>query len=302
MTSDVSAGTGVPASIVIPAHNEASVIDRCLESLAQDPTGWLCEVVVAANGCSDDTAARARAFEGRFARLVVLDLPTPGKVGALNAGDEAATALPRIYLDADIELGPGALTALVAGLTTNEAVVASPHIHFDLTGSDLVVRQFYAMFAALPYVRDGLVGLGVYGLSPSGRARYDRFPELTADDLYVQRLFRDSERRNTEGTFTVQVPRTAKSLVTVRTRVARGNAELADAGEALSQDTLDASSSTTGTTRAMLDAVRRNPKLLPAAVAYAGVTAIARRRAVKAGADTAWERDDSTRSTSQGEA
>ena len=105
-----------------------------------------------------------------------------------------------------------------------------------------------------------------------------------------------------EGTFTVQVPRTAKSLVTVRTRVARGNAELADAGQALSQDTLDASSSTTGTTRAMLDAVRRNPKLLPAAVAYAGVTAIARRRAAKADADTAWERDDSTRSTSQGEA
>ena len=67
---------------------------------------------MAANGCTDDTVARARAFPG----VTVLDLPTPGKVDALNAADAAATAFPRIYLDADIELREGALKGLVDAL------------------------------------------------------------------------------------------------------------------------------------------------------------------------------------------
>lgn len=283
----------LPASIVIPAHNEGTVIDRCLRSLAEDPMGATCEVVVAANGCSDDTAERARAFEGRFARLVVLDLPAPGKVGALNAGDEAATALPRIYLDADIELGPGALTALVTELSSEQPLIASPHIHFDLSGADFVVRQFYRMFVATPYVRNGLVGLGVYGISAAGRARFGTFPELTADDLFVQRLFRADERRNTDGVFTVQVPRTAKALLKVRTRVARGNAELA--GSNLDNESLDASATTGGTLGAVVQAIRRDPSMLPAAAAYVGITVLARRRAARAGAGRVWERDDSTR-------
>lgn len=285
----------LPASIVIPAHNEGSVIERCLRSLAADPMGRTCEVVVAANGCSDDTAERARAFEGSFARLVVLDLPESGKVGALNAGDAAATALPRIYLDADIELGPGALESLVTELSGSEAVIASPHINFDMTGADLVVRQFYRMFVVLPYVRDGLVGLGVYGISAAGRARFEQFPELTADDLFVQRLFRADERRNTPGVFTVQVPRTAKALLKVRTRVARGNAELAGSAEQLELDDLDGASSTGGTVGSLLQSVRRDPTMVTAAATYVAVTALARRRASGTPAAAVWERDESTR-------
>lgn len=75
-------GTGVAVtaqrtgSIVIPAHNEARVIRRLLEALLVDTSDV--EIVVACNGCSDDTAAVARAIADRLP-FRVIDLPEPSK-------------------------------------------------------------------------------------------------------------------------------------------------------------------------------------------------------------------------------
>ena len=99
------------ASVVIPAYQEGNVVGRCLRALTA-PGAPPLEIVVAANGCTDDTVANARAVPG----VAVLDLPAPGKSGALNAGDAAVGTFPRIFLDADVTLGPGALQALVAAL------------------------------------------------------------------------------------------------------------------------------------------------------------------------------------------
>ena len=57
-----------------------------------------------------------------------------------------------------------------------------------------MVRAFYRVFKELPYVRDGLIGLGVYGISEMGRARFDQFPELTETFISgeVQQLRRRS--------------------------------------------------------------------------------------------------------------
>ena len=88
---------------MIPAHNEAAVIARRLTPLAPLAAAGKLEVIVACNGCTDDTAAIARGFEG----VTVLEMAQPSKTAALNAGDAAATHWPRFYLDADVEIGPG---------------------------------------------------------------------------------------------------------------------------------------------------------------------------------------------------
>ena len=88
------------ASVVIAAHNEAAVIDRCLDALLADAAPGELDVTVVANGCTDDTAAVA----GTRAGVRVVDLPEPGKVAALNAGDAVAVGFPRLYLDADVVL------------------------------------------------------------------------------------------------------------------------------------------------------------------------------------------------------
>lgn len=282
--------SGIRGSIVIPAHNEARVIGRCLANLQSQPGIEDVLVVVAANGCTDDTVAVARA--ARLPHLQVLDLPQAGKIVALNAGDEAAgQVFPRVYLDADITLGADTLQQLLTALDVPDAVVASPWIRFDRSQADAGVRLFYSIFEELPYVRSGLIGLGVYGLSRAGRARFGAWPPVTADDLFAQRLFGADERRITGGTFLVTVPANTTNLIKVRTRVARGNTELAHetAGEHG-----DFGASTSSTMSALGGIVRRQPWRAPAAAWYVAVTTVARVRARRSSAGT-WDRDDSTR-------
>lgn len=280
------------ASVVIPAHNESGVLSATLERIADDALATELEVAVVANGCNDDTAAVARAFVGKVPGLVVIETDTPGKTNALNLGDAAVSAFPRIYLDADILLGPGALEGMVHGLAVNSAVAGSPDIRFDLDGADHWVREYYRVFELLPYVTDDLVGLGVYGLSEEGRQRFGEFPDVLADDLYIQRLFSPEERVRTRGHFAVRTPRRWAELVKVRTRVDRGNAQLATSPEPTHGDDFDRSSGSSA--KALMRSVVDDPALLAAASIYVGTTAVAKLRSRFSG-DTSWGRDESSR-------
>lgn len=234
------------------------------------------------------------------------------KHGALTEGERACTAFPRIYLDADIVLGPNTLLPLIEALRTDEARVAAPAVRFHVADSSPAVRSFYRAFEELPYVTDGLVGLGVYGISRAGRARFAQMPQVIADDLFIQRLFDPAERLVTPGFFAVRAPRDLRSLVKVRTRVASGNAQLARAmsrprtdpdaapakdpaeDPAESSDAGNFSASTTATLRALADLARRRPTAALDIAVYIGVTVASRLRARRRGPQT-WERDSSTR-------
>src|SRR5437899_623595 len=92
-------------SIIIPAHNEAGVIEATLGSLLGCHLDRPMQIIVVANGCGDDTATRARAFaQSSQGAIEVLEIPIGGKINALNAGDRAAKYFPRAFLDADIQL------------------------------------------------------------------------------------------------------------------------------------------------------------------------------------------------------
>src|SRR5688500_5793780 len=93
-------------SLVIPAHNEAAAIQRTLAEFVQLAQGGELEVIVVSNGCTDDTATRARAV-GAWVR--VLETPVGSKSLALNLGDHAATAFPRFYVDADVRISAESL-------------------------------------------------------------------------------------------------------------------------------------------------------------------------------------------------
>ena len=284
------------ASVIVPAHNEEAVIGRCLAAL--EPECADVEVVVVANGCDDETAEVAREFTDRLPGLRVVEREQGGKIGALNAGDAEATAFPRIYLDADIELTPGALSALITDLDADEPLIGAPRVRFDLRGTSAGVRSFIRVFEQLPYIADDLVGAGIYGLSRAGRARFATFPDVTGDDLFVQRLFCPDETIQSAGEFVVRPPRRLRSLVAVRARVAQGNAELAarepDAAEH-APPTTSTATSTDSTVRSLLTLVAHRPSRLLDAVLYAGVVAAGRRRGRRQ--SETWLRDDSSRIT-----
>ncbi len=271
-------------TVVIPAHDEATVIERCLSSVERATTGQHPHVLVVCNGCRDDTAQRAK-----HAGAQVVELVDAGKHLALNAGDALANGWPRVYLDADTELSAGALDALVLALDTEEPRVAAPRLVIDQTGCSVLVRAFYRVFTRLPYLRQGLVGAGCYALNAAGRARFEEFPAITADDLFVQGLFASHERVVlVDASFTTRAPRNVKALLGVRIRSYAGASEAARMGLA---GTMDKSS--TGPLRALLREAVRRPSTVGDIAVYAVINGVARKRARSSA--VRWHRDDSTR-------
>lgn len=279
------------ASVVIPAHNEGSRILDCLRPLSRLSQTLPLEIVVVANGCHDNTAALARSQPG----VMVLDLPQPSKTAALNAGDEVATAFPRLYLDADVVVDEEAVRGMVEALSTHLPRLSAPSVRYETQGADLLVRAYFRVFRQLPSAQKSTVGRGVYAVSEAGRTRFGRFPDLLGDDLFVNRLFSPSETVVSQGWSAVRTPRSWRDLLRVRTRLVAGNAELARTrhGEvgALAE-AHDFSRSTSGTLRALLALVSRRPHELPAALVYAGINTLARSNPRPS---SRWQRDESSR-------
>lgn len=271
------------ASIVIPACNEEATIGALLRRLVDGGMPGEFEVVVACNGCFDNTALIA----SRFVGVNVLELAKPSKVAALNAGDAAATIFPRIYLDADVTIHVESLRAVVTALES-QASAAAPLPVFDMRLCSLASRAYFAIFSRPGYVRHHLIGAGMYGLSESGRSRFDHFPDVIADDGYVYGLFRDDERFNPPGaTFSIRAPRTLRALFRRQVRMALGNLQLRTRGHPVHSPP-----------PTWIGVVRENPSLVAAGMLYAAVQAMAMLQArwlLRTQTSYAWNRDEASR-------
>ena len=256
-------------SVVIAAHNEAAVIGRCLDGLVAADI----DITVVANGCTDHTASVAAGFGVR-----VVSLDNPGKSDALNAGDEVAAGFPRAYLDADIPLTADDLRALASALERPGVLASTARRELDVRGRPLLVRAHSAINGRLPVYRAALFGRGVAMLSKEGRARFDRFPDVVADDLYLDSLFSDAEKVEVSSVVAVvATPRRTADLVRRLARVRAANRAL---------------SSNSRSSSWLRDVVLPRPWLLPAAVGYVGLTLFAKRAARSS---VGWGQDTSTR-------
>jgi len=276
-------------TVIIPAHNEGAVIERCLDSLLNSDSRLVIEVVVVCNGCQDDTAERARRFGDR---VTVIETDFPSKWNALNLGDGVARGVHRAFIDADVRLGPGALEQVVWVLDEGAVLVAAPRIRFDLSNSSWAVRAFYGVWNRLPYLRAGMVGSGFYAVSAEGRKRFDRFPPITADDGFVHRCFQPSERLTlNECEFVVTAPADLTSLIKIKTRAHFGGIELEHHYPDMMAHPGD------GHSGALLR-LAFNPLNWPSLSVYWFVRVVSRARARKrwrSGDHTRWERDESSR-------
>ena len=164
----------------------------------------------------------------------------------------------------------------------------------DLRGAGAAVRAYYRIWTRLPYVREGLIGVGVYALSEEGRGRFGEFPDVIADDGYVRMLFSDGERVPVLGApVRVRAPASLSDLVRIKTRSRLGRDEL---GQRFPE--LVARERGTKSYGGAFGAIVVRPWLWPAAAIYAAVVLRARRRAQieLASLDSyVWERDHSSR-------
>ena len=144
--------------VLVPAHNEAPVIGRCLEAIYADARpGDI--VLVVADRCTDATATIAR----RFGASVLAREPAddPGRAAARQAGLEHARALEWdavVMLDADSVIAPGFFGACERALAGGVAAVQARSE--GRRGRTLATEASLAAFAlqgiTLPRGRDRL--------------------------------------------------------------------------------------------------------------------------------------------------
>ncbi|MQY36714.1 hypothetical protein SRB17_47160 [Streptomyces sp. RB17] len=278
-------------SIVIPAHNEARVIGRLLDSLLADSATDETDIVVVCNGCTDDTARIAAA---RGPRVRVVEIPVPSKHAALRAGDDHARGFPRLYVDADVVITGADVRALTGPLTddTSGILATAPERQIPLAACAWRVRAYYQVWQRLPAVREGLFGRGVIAVSKAGQARIAALPPLMADDLAASLAFAPEERLVVRAASAViQPPRTWPDLIKRRVRAAVSTAQV--------EQHQGAHRASARTGKADLTAMlRREPRLLAGVVVFVAAAVAARRRAgkaIRAQDFGTWLRDESSR-------
>ncbi len=210
------------ASVIIPAHNEATVITACLDSMQQQQ--GVDKVIVACNGCTDNTAEIVRK---QYPDVVCLDIAIPSKVNALNEAEKHVESWPVFYIDADTRLSANAVETICAAMENGDLLLAAPEPVIDTSTSSWWVKQYYKVWLALPYIRDGVVATCSFVLSEQGRKRFSHFPSVINDDGFVRCQFSSEELGNIAGTqIFITAPRDLYSLIKIKTRARLGNIQL----------------------------------------------------------------------------
>src|ERR1700733_2918604 len=114
-------------SLIIAAHDEQTVITaKVHNALALDYPRELLEVIVACDGCSDETAARAR----EAGADLVLELPRGGKIRAQDAAVQKSRGEIVAFSDANAQWEPDAAQILVGAFEDPRVGYACGQVRF----------------------------------------------------------------------------------------------------------------------------------------------------------------------------
>jgi glycosyltransferase involved in cell wall biosynthesis len=177
---------GAAVTVVIPARDAAATIDAQLAALAhQDHDGPL-HVVLADNGSSDDTAARAAAWADRFASLRVVDASARrGPAFARNAGTEAAPTELVLLCDADDIADRSYVRHLSEALADADAVAGGTvDFHDEVPDPPPAPQPFgTAGFGFLPGLMSCSCGYRKSAWAAVGGFDAETYPVATCEDI-----------------------------------------------------------------------------------------------------------------------
>ncbi len=227
-------------SVLIPAHDEAAYLPACLTALlASDDVPGGVDVVVMANGCSDNTAAVAEGFrpaaEAKGWAFTVLDIAQGGKLNALNEGEAAAQGAALLYLDADVHVSPSLVAQIAGALATDAPAYASGRPNVTV-GPDPLTRAYTRFWLTTPFMVHGVPGFGVFAMNRAGRARWGAWPDIISDDTFARLNFLPAERHSVPATYDWPMIEGFANLVRVRRRQDIGVAEVETLFPALMQN------------------------------------------------------------------
>jgi cellulose synthase/poly-beta-1,6-N-acetylglucosamine synthase-like glycosyltransferase len=143
-------------SLIVPAYDEEEVIAaKVANALALDYPRERLQLIVASDGSTDATVARARVAGADL----VLELPPGGKISALNAGAERATGELLAFSDANSEWAPDALRRLAAPFADPAVGYVCGQVRFLDAGGDNLEGVYWRYEMAVREMESSLAGI-----------------------------------------------------------------------------------------------------------------------------------------------
>jgi cellulose synthase/poly-beta-1,6-N-acetylglucosamine synthase-like glycosyltransferase len=208
---------GPRVSLIVPAYDEEEVIAaKVADALALDYSRQLLQVIVASDGSTDATAARAR----EAGADLVLELPPGGKIAALNAGAEAAEGEVLAFSDANSEWEPGALRQLVAPFEDPKVGYVCGQVRFTSAEGDNLEGAYWRYEMAVRQMESDLAGVtagngAIYAVRASA---YEALAVSGSHDLSFPFRF---ARRGLRSLYAPEARATEKMVPTIEGEFAR---------------------------------------------------------------------------------
>ena len=214
------------ATVIVPAHNEASVIEACLNSIINQ--SGVDHIIVPCNGCTDNTV---EIVQTKFPSAVCLDIEKPSKTNALNIAEkksqELGVSYPIFYIDADTQLSENCIPHISKAMANSPIKLSAPTPIINTKHSSWLVKTYYKVWTRLPYIKEGVIATCSFIVSEEGRQRFDKFADVIGDDGFIRCHFKNSEISNIEGAeIYITAPKDIFSLIKIKTRARLGNMEL----------------------------------------------------------------------------
>lgn len=160
-------------SVVIPAYNEEHYIGPCIQSIREQHSDAVIEIIVVDNGSSDGTMAVAKKFRG----VTVLHEPKKGPSHARQRGISEAKGDYIAFIDADTRVPHGWIETIKKEFSKDPSLVclSGPFHYYDLPPlkkffAELLwnitakptywVTGFMALFANCVIKKDALLRIG----------------------------------------------------------------------------------------------------------------------------------------------
>lgn len=123
-------------SVIVPVHNAAATLARCLEALASQQEAPPFEIIVVDAGSTDGVVACVESWQRRHPTLrsCLLTQPHGGLAAARNQGAQAASAPLLLFVDADCEPEPRWVAAFATAFDDELVVGAKGPLRTAQTG------------------------------------------------------------------------------------------------------------------------------------------------------------------------
>lgn len=169
-------------SIVVTYYKDAKYIDKCISSITREIVGKPVEVIWISDDCPDDSKRKVGDCVEKYSRQMdQFGIQHQGQGIARNCGMELARGEYIWFVDADDELAPGAVTAILSAIESgSQAYVFQTIEHDEKTGKESSKRRYMRGTNGHPIAGINLL-LKRCSFSPSLMVVFDRQFLLRSD-------------------------------------------------------------------------------------------------------------------------